>query len=78
MVGHVHAARVVDRVGVDPATFECVFDPGSLRQPEVAALSHRLQTQVARIDPNRVVARVTYIGVRFSAGLHVCTDPTVP
>ena len=39
VVGAVDAGGVVDRVGVDPPSFQGVLDPGTLGEAEVAALA---------------------------------------
>ncbi len=78
VVGHVDAARVVDRVGVDPTARERVLDPRALRQPEVPTLPDHLAAELRGIDPHGVVGRIAGFGVGLAGRLHVRPDPAVP
>ena len=51
VVGQVHAARVVERVGVDAAATEGVLDARPLREAEITPLSHHLTAQLVGVHP---------------------------
>ena len=78
VVGAVDAARVVDRVGVDPATGERVLDASALRQPQVPALPYHARPELAGVDADRVVGLVADVGVVLRGRLDVGADPAVP
>ena len=77
MVGGVHASRVVDCIGIDPATRQGVLDTSELRATEVAALGEHLALKLPSVDPQRVVGAVTDISVRLALRLHVGSDASV-
>jgi hypothetical protein len=78
VIGAVHACAVIDRIGVDAATGQGVFDTPALRQPEVAALPHHFAAQIPAIDPDAVVGAIAGLGVRLAGGLDKGPDATVP
>jgi hypothetical protein len=78
VIGAIHAGGVVDEIGVDTTARECVLDPASLGESEVAALGHHATPQVLPLDAHVVVHPVADVGVGFDGGLDVRADPAVP
>ncbi len=78
VVGAVHAAGVVDEVGVGTAAIEAEFHTTQLGHAQVTALAHHLAAQFVAVDAQRVVGLVAHIGVAFAAGLDVSADTAVP
>ena len=78
MVGTIDTPGVVNKVGVQPATLEGVFDPAKLGQTQVTALADHFAAQFRTIDPQAVVGLVADIAVRFGTGLHVGANAAHP
>ena len=64
VVGAVHAAGVVDEVGVELAAAERVLDAAALRQAEVAAFADHSAAQLLAVDAHGVVGAVAHFGMR--------------
>ena len=77
VVGAVDARGVVQRVGVDPAAGQVIFDPPQRGQPEVATLTDHLGPHLITVHPDDVVGAVTDIDVRLGLGLDVGADAAV-
>src|SRR3546814_4045090 len=78
-----HAAGVVDEVGVDAtalaiATIERVFDAPELRAAQISAFANNLAAQRAAVDADRVVGAIAAIIVRLQMTLHIGADAAVP
>ena len=58
VVGAVHTARVVDRVGEDAAAVERVFDAAELGEAEVAALADDAAARLVAVDADAVAGPV--------------------
>ena len=67
VVGAVHAAGVVDRVGVDRPAGHRVLDAAALREAEVAALPDDAAAQLAGVDADGVVGLVADVGVALGS-----------
>ena len=78
VIGGVDAGRIVDRVGVEPATVERIFDPGALRHSKVRAFADDLRPQCVGVDTQAVVGTVACIAVTLEGGLHIGADAAEP
>ena len=83
VVGGVDARRVVDGVGVDPATGAVgavpgVLDAAALTEAEVAAFAHNAGAQLDAVHADGVVRLVGDLGVALGCGLDVGADAAVP
>ncbi|MNO63963.1 hypothetical protein D3C76_546830 [compost metagenome] len=78
VVGAIHPAHVVGKVGVDVTALAGVLHPAKLGEAEVAALAHDAGTQVTAIDPQHVVAAIPHVGVALAGALHIGADAAVP
>lgn len=78
VVRTVHAARVVDEIGIARPAVQGVLDAPELGHAEVATLAHDAGAQFVAIDPHRIVGLVTDIGMALGAALDIGADATVP
>ncbi len=78
MVGGVDAGRVVDRVGVDAAALERIFDAAALGHAEIGALADDARGDLLAVDAQRVVRAVSGIGGALMAGLDIGADAAEP
>ena len=74
MVRRVDACRVVERVGVDPASREGGFDATALREAEIGALADHARAHLRGIDADGIVGAVAGIGVGLAGRLHIGAD----
>ena len=63
VVGAVHAARVVDKVGVDSHAVGGSFHPATLGQAQVTALADHTAVQLFTVDAQRVVGFITHVRI---------------
>jgi hypothetical protein len=77
-IGRVHAARVVDEVGVDAAPVLGILDPAALSETQVAAFADDAAPELAAVDAHGVVGGIGRIRVRFDARFYVGADTAVP
>ena len=77
-VGRVDAARVVDRVGVEPHARSRRLDPPQLGQPEIGALADHAGAHLAARDADRVVGAVADLAVRFARRADIGADAAEP
>src|SRR5712691_4466291 len=74
VVGHVNAGGIVDRVGVDPAAPQGVFNASFLGQAEIAAFDHNFATEFTGWDSTGVGRMVAHLCVGFVTGADVGPD----
>ncbi len=65
VVGTVHTAGVIDKVGITATTVQGKFYPAQLGGAQIAALADHPAAQLPAIDPQRVVGFIADIGVGF-------------
>ena len=78
VVAAVNARRVIDRVGVDQAARQRIFNATALGEAQVATLAHHLAAQLSAVDAQAVVGAVADFGMRFARRLDVRADAAVP
>ena len=67
VVGGVDAGRIVDRIGVDAAAAERVFDAAALGDAEIGALADDFCADLVAVDAQRVVGAVADLGMALVA-----------
>ena len=78
MVGAVHASRVVDGIGVDPASQERVFDAPLLGEAKIATFGDHATAHLSPVHAQRIISFVADIAVALITGLHISADAPVP
>ena len=76
-VGEVHAARVVERVGVEAAALQRVFDPSELGDPRFPPSPTTSQRSSSALTRTASLAR-SRVAIDLAGRLHVRADPAVP
>ena len=74
----VHAGAVVDEVGVDPATAQCVANTPRLRDAKVGPFADDLCLHIRAIDADRIIARIADIQMAFASVLNIGANPAKP
>ena len=77
MIRAIHAGGIIQGIGEDMAAALREFDPGLLRQPQIAAFADHPRPHVGRIDAQRIVAPVIGFLMGLGAGLDVGADAAV-
>ena len=78
MVRAVHAAGIVDGVGVEPPALGRIFDAPQLGEAEIAAFADDPAPEVGAIDAHAVIGPVADIAVGFAPRLDIGADAAVP
>ena len=78
VVRAVHAAGIVDRVGVHAPALHCKLDASELSEAEIASLADDAASELFAIYSHDVVGPIADFGVRFSPRFHVGADTSVP
>ena len=78
VIGTIDARRVIDRIGVDQAASERVFDTATLGDPKITTFANSPGTQLSAVDSNRIVIFIGNIDISFIGCLDIGADSTIP
>ena len=74
VIGRIDAGGIIDRIGIDAAALERIFDAAALGHAEIGALADDFGAHIAGIDAQGFAGAVADFLMRFVAGLDKGAD----